>query len=121
MIDGIVSAVAARNFPPIPRNHIKGFENGSLIDDYLLMHPNTVIAAVEFVLDGPESIGFSVQTNSSVQWFKGKFQDPNMYAQLPVQVAVEREIVRALAQRPALQWTVDVTQFPHPSAKVCIS
>lgn len=118
VIDGIISAIAAKNSPPIPPEHVKSFDNGSLIDDYLLAHPNTVLAAVEFVVDGPESIGFSIQTNSSVQWFKGKFQDPNLYAELPVQVAVEREIVRTLTERTAVEWKVDITQFPHPSSKV---
>jgi hypothetical protein len=84
-VDEIIAAVAARNEPPIPSQHVKGFANGSSIDLYLLEHWNTVLAAVEFVVDGPQSIGFSVMTNSSVQWFKGKFQDPNLYAQLPVQ------------------------------------
>jgi len=119
-IDGIIQAVARNNDPPIPSTQILSFPNGSLIDEYLYEHPNTAIAAVEFVQDNPESIGFSIQTNSSVQWFKGQFSDANLYAALPVQVAVEREIVRTLGQRPDLGWAVDITQFPHPSAKVCL-
>ena len=54
----------------IPPGHTKGFQNGSEIDSYLLAHPNTVLAAVEFVIDSPTSVGFSVQTNSSIEWFK---------------------------------------------------
>jgi hypothetical protein len=30
----------------------------------------------------PRQLGFIVQTNSSVQWFKGKYQDPNTYIQV---------------------------------------
>ena len=118
MVDNIIAAVAKHNSPPLPPAHVRGFDNGSLIDAFLLAHPNTALAAVEFTVDSAQSIGFAVQTNSSVQWFKGKFQDPNLYAQLPVQAAVEREIVRALADRPDAEWSVALAAFPHPSAKV---
>jgi hypothetical protein len=117
-VDAIVRAVARRNVPPIPEYHIRGFANGSLIDEYLLAHPNTVIAAVEFAVDNPQHIGFSVQTNTSVQWFKGNFQDPNLYAALPVQAAVHREIARHIMGGDSLRWAVDITEFPHPSTKV---
>ena len=33
----------------------------------------------------------------STQWFKGKYQNPNTYIQLPLQSATEREITRLLA------------------------
>lgn len=116
-VESIMAGVAAAN--SISMDHIRGFDNGSLIDDYLLQHPNTVIAAVEFVVDVPTpgAIGFSVQTNSSVQWFKGKFQDPNMYSLLPTQVAIEKEIYKAVTQQSNVTWEVEVTQFPHPSSK----
>ncbi|KAL4855684.1 ABC transporter A family member 11 [Chlorella vulgaris] len=39
-----------------------------------------------------QRLGFTVQTNSSVQWFKGSYQHPNT-------------------------WSVGLAQFPHPSAK----
>lgn len=111
-------AVASNNIPPIPEYHIRSFANGSLIDEYLLAHPNTVIAALEFAVDNPQHIGFSVQTNTSVQWFKGRFQDPNLYAALPVQAAVQREITKQLMGGDKLSWAVDITEFPHPSTKV---
>ena len=118
MVEAIIAAVANNNKPPIPRDHIKGFRSGSAIDEYLLENWSTVIAAVEFAIDNEKSIGFSVQTNNSVQWFKGIFQDPNLYAQLPVQVAVEREIVRQIAGSNATKlWNVDVAEFPHPSSR----
>ena len=71
LVDSIMANVAAGNSPPIPTNQIRGFTNQSLVDKYLLDHPNTVIAAVEFIVDSPtNTVGFAVQTNSSVQWFK---------------------------------------------------
>ncbi|KAL4434281.1 hypothetical protein ABPG75_000722 [Micractinium tetrahymenae] len=60
---------------------------------------------------------FSIQTNSSVQWFKGRYQHPNTYIQLPLQVAVEREIARHLTGNASLSWEVGLAQFPHPTAK----
>ena len=120
-VEAIISAVARNNDPPIPEDRVRGFSSGSAIDEYLLQHWNSAIAAVEFVVHSHENIGFSVQTNSSVQWFKGQFQDPNLYAQLPVQVAVEREIVRYVKGQSldtdTLTWKVDVAEFPHPSSK----
>jgi hypothetical protein len=110
--------VADRNNPPLPRQRIRGFQNSSEIDAYLMQHPETVLATVEFHVDNQQSIGFAVQTNTSVQWFKGTFQDPNLYIQLPVQVAVERELVRLLSGSSELKWDVGVVQFPHPSAQV---
>lgn len=43
-----------------------------------------VLGSVVFSADPqrPTSLGFTVQTNSSVQWFKGKYQDPNTYMQV---------------------------------------
>jgi len=110
--------MAATNVPPIPKDRIRGFPNGSSINHYLLEHPNTVLATVEFDISSATNIGFSIQTNSSVQWFKGKFQDPNLYVQLPLQVAIEREASKILANQTTLKWNVDISQFPHPSAKV---
>lgn len=119
-IDEIMAAVADNNVPPLPRQRIRGFTNGSDIDEYLLQHSETVLASVEFHVDNPQSIGFAVQTNTTVQWFKGTFQDPNLYIQLPLQTAVERELVRHISQKRELAWNVGVVQLPHPSAQVCL-
>lgn len=121
IVDDLIQSVASSNFPPIPSSHIRSFSSGSLIDEYLLEHPNTAIAAVEFSIDDANNVGFSVQTNSSVQWFKGRFQDPNLYASLPVQVAIERELVNTFRKQRGedltASWQVNITQFAHPSAK----
>ncbi len=63
--------------------HGQGFENSTYVNEYLLANPETVLATVAFTVDANgKGLGFSVQTNSSVQWFKGDFQDPNMYIQV---------------------------------------
>ena len=78
-----MAAVAENNAPPIPRSHLLGFANSTATDAYLLAHPDTVLAAVAFVPGpAPGQLGFVLQSNSSVQWFKGAFQDPNTYIQV---------------------------------------
>ncbi len=44
-----------------------------------------------------QHISFALQSNSSTNWFKGHYQNPNTYFQLPVQMAAERETARHLA------------------------
>lgn len=116
VVERIVAAVIGNNNPPIPPERVLALGNSTLVDEYLLQHPETVLASVSFSVDSATSVGFEVQTNSSVQWFKGNYQNPNTYIQMPLQAAVEREIVRLLAQEPALGWDVDITAFPHPAS-----
>lgn len=44
-----------------------------------------------------QHIGITLQSNSSTNWFKGHYQHPNTYFQLPLQMAAERESARYLA------------------------
>ena len=44
-----------------------------------------------------QRISFTLQSNSSINWFKGHYQHPNTYMQLPLQMAAEREIARYLS------------------------
>lgn len=37
--------------------------------------------------------------------------------QIPLQSAVERELVRLLTRRPELGWEVEMAQYPHPAAQ----
>lgn len=43
---------------------------------------------------------------------------PVLRPQLPLQAAVERELVRRAVSNPDLEWSPALTQFPHPAAKV---
>lgn len=112
-----MAQIASDNKPRIPDYRIRGFRNGGEIDQYLYRNPNSVIAAVEFHKHNNRSYAFSIQTNSTAKWFKGKFQDPNLYAQIPVQVAVEKALARK-AVKQQIEWTVNIAEFPHPSANV---
>ena len=58
--------------------------------------PNTVLAAVEFFKEDANSYAYSVQTNGTARWFKGKFYSTDEYVQLPVVVAVQRAMARFL-------------------------
>lgn len=55
-----------------------------------------------------------------VKYFKGTFQDPNTFFQMPLASAVAREAARrALAAAPAsagleLAWEPSLVAFPHP-------
>ena len=44
-----------------------------------------------------QHISITLQSNSSINWFKGHYQHPNTYFQLPLQMAAERESARYLA------------------------
>jgi hypothetical protein len=46
-----------------------------------------------------QAVQFVVQTNSSVRFFKGSYQDPTTHAALPLQVAVEAAFTRLALQR----------------------
>ncbi len=55
--------------------------------------------------------------------FHGKFQDPNTYVQVPLQVAAEREIARSYfasipgRQLAAADWDVSYSSFAHPPVR----
>lgn len=99
-----------------------GFETPEQVNEFLLANPDYVIGAVNFEFFGSQ-IGFTLQTNRTVKYFKGYFQDGNTFAQLPIQSAVQREITRYyLNQNPStrntaemLDWDVSIVPFAHPT------
>ncbi len=88
------------------------------MDEYLYTHPNTVVSAVEFFKESDDNYAFSVQTNGTVRWFKGVFQQPHLYAQLPVIVAVQKAIATSLVAGTPIQWTVRIGEYPHSALSV---
>lgn len=128
----VIQQVAANNDPPIPASQLMAFTDADAMDQYMLEHPDTVLSAVEFDPDPlagamadfsidrasapARRLGYTIQTNSTVQWFKGQFQNPNTHVQLPLQVAIERELVRYMANSPNTPWEVSITTFPHTAA-----
>jgi hypothetical protein len=58
-----------------------------------------------------QHISFTLQSNSSTNWFKGHYQDPNTYFQLPLQMAAERETARRLANGESSSCTFGKSLF----------
>lgn len=66
----------------------------------------------------PQPTSYILQTNASTTYFKGSFQDPNLYIQLPLQAAVERAVAAlnfAALGADNVGWSVRIKDFPHPS------
>lgn len=103
--------------PSIDASLVKGFSSGKEMDEYLYTHPNSVVSAVEFFKESDKNYAFSVQTNGTVRWFKGVFQQPHLYAQLPVVVAVQKALASMIAGTP-IEWTVRIGEYPHPAISV---
>ncbi|KXZ51812.1 hypothetical protein GPECTOR_11g253 [Gonium pectorale] len=122
VIDAIMAKVRANNPVPIT---VEGFASRADIQTYLYDNPDTVLAAVHFEKAGSNLDGFIVQTNTTVKYFKGSFQHPNKFVQLPLQAAVHREIARyqlnasglpnASALASQLSFEVSLKEFAHPT------
>ncbi|KOM56466.1 hypothetical protein LR48_Vigan10g235800 [Vigna angularis] len=77
--------------------------------------PSSKARALHFSQLNDTVISYGLQTNStSLQW-RGKYQDPTMSFQLPLQLAAEREIARHLIGDPGFSWNVFLREFAHPS------
>ncbi|KAF5833390.1 ABC-2 family transporter protein-domain-containing protein, partial [Dunaliella salina] len=66
--------------------------------------------------------GFIIQTNTTMKSFKGEFQHPNAFVQVPLQNAVHREVARYHLKlrnkndaAEALEWNVGFKPFPSPA------
>lgn len=69
------------------------------VSTFLWENPQVALSAVHFRVPSTASssgkgLSFVLQTNSSLQYFKGQYTDPNLHVLLPLQVAVERAIAR---------------------------
>lgn len=113
----MVRQMCQNNQPILDQRLVQGFPSGNLMDEYLYEHPNTVIAAVEFFKESNSKYAFSVQTNGTVRWFKGKFQEPHKYAQIPIVLAIQKAFATKIAGRQ-IGWQVRVGNYPH-SPTVC--
>ena len=93
----------------------------------MMNNPEVVQAAVHFKpagaasLSDDKNIAYSLQTNSTVKFYRGKFQSPNYFVQLPLQVAIEREAAHELGGQAGEEgvenaaWEVNLKEFPHPA------
>ena len=130
-VETIVQGIMQKNDPEIPASQVRGFASVDEVNAYLMQHPRRVLAAVHFETvasaeDELLEVDYTLQTNSSVFWYKGQYENPNTYVQVPVQVAVERQIVTMLTREGAAgvgiaasepsEWKASLSQFPHPPA-----
>lgn len=121
VVEGIVERIRQSNNPPIPTERVRGFESRKLSDEYFLRNPDTCLGAVHFIRDNTGNLNFIVQSNSTVKYFKGEFQDPSFFFQLPMVSAAQREIVKHYiserngTQTEALTWRPVLVPFPHPA------
>jgi len=126
----VAESMATRNkdYPggkEIPLDKIKGFPNASAIDDWMFDNPEMTLGAVIFneQLDGEGNLmrmDFELQFNSTPKFFKGSFQDPNMFFAMPFQMAAEREIHRHFKSEKGiaadnLNWAFAYKPFAHPA------
>ncbi|EFN57675.1 hypothetical protein CHLNCDRAFT_57211 [Chlorella variabilis] len=106
---------------PIPGDKVLGFATPSDVNDWLTLNPERVLGGVHFSEEGPTQVDFLLQVNTSVQYFKDKFQDPTFFMQVPLQVATERAIAQLFANAslgadaPQLAWQVATSMFAHPT------
>ena len=67
---------------------------------------------------------YAIMTNTSGKYFRGVYQNPNAFFELPMQSAVSREAARELLggdatpEGRALAWRLGVAPFPHPRLTV---
>ncbi|GLI66002.1 hypothetical protein VaNZ11_009613 [Volvox africanus] len=121
-VDAIMQAVRTNNPKPIS---VKGFVNRSAIQSFLLDNPESVLGAVHFEKSGSALEGFIIQVNTTSKFFKGTYQHPNKFMQLPLQAAVHREIARyqlknsrlpnASGLAAGLQLEAALKEFAHPT------
>ncbi|GMH33239.1 hypothetical protein BSKO_01073 [Bryopsis sp. KO-2023] len=122
-VELIVDRIRENNNPKIPKEKVEKWPGRVELDEWLLEEPETTQGAVHFfVSDEGKKIDFTLQTNSTVKFFKGNFQHPNFFFQVPLQMAVEREIVRQHLLNSGkesvaanLEWDVAYKEFPHPA------
>ncbi|KAK7317242.1 hypothetical protein RJT34_01301 [Clitoria ternatea] len=100
---------------PIPPSKVKSFRDKDEVDAWLFSNPMHVPGAIHFVEKNGSVISYGIQTNSTSLQRRGKYEDPTMSFQLPLQLATEREIARFLIGDPNFSWNVFLTEFAHPS------
>lgn len=110
----------------ISESAVQGFASIADANLFLAANPERVLGGVHFLLDanapspppGP-GLDYVLQVNSTVRYFKARFQDPTFFSAVPLQVSVEREIARAQLESAGrgaqpLTWNVSFSEFAHP-------
>ena len=122
-IHTIVEFVRTRNDPPIPLDRVRYFDNRSEINRWFLNNPERALGAVHFyVSNDMKWIDFTLQTNSTVKYFKNDFQDANFFFQIPLQNAIQRAVAvhqlnktKKITSEDEIEWSVSYKDWPHPA------
>ncbi|CAH2064996.1 unnamed protein product [Thlaspi arvense] len=118
----IVDAIRANNpGRPIPEGKVKPFTDPEEVDAWLMAHPLKTPGALHFVERNATVFSYGIQTNSTPEMNRGRFEDPTFKFQIPLQVAAEREIARSLIGVPNFNWVVGFKEFPHPTIDAVVA
>lgn len=75
---------------------VLSFRNTSEVDEWLFSNPMQCPGALHFLERNATVISYGIQTNSTPVSRRGKYEDPTLKFQIPLQFAAEREIARSL-------------------------
>lgn len=75
---------------------VLAFNTAQDVDKWLFDNPVRCPAAVHFTIVKGNKISYGIQTNSTDVVKRGVTEDPTFKFQIPLQIAVEREIARNL-------------------------
>lgn len=75
---------------------VQSFKTKGEVDKWLFDNPMNCACALHFMERNSTVISYGIQTNSTPVARRGIFQDPTFQYQIPLQIAVEREIARVL-------------------------
>lgn len=112
VVDTIVKNLAVAE--GIPDSEIISFTNQTQVDDFVRLNPNVTQAAVSFDFSSSNTFSYNLQYNQTDQYNRGKKLDITQYLVLPLQQALDREILRYAAQNPSLEYELSTSAFPHP-------
>ncbi|GLU12340.1 hypothetical protein SLE2022_290260 [Rubroshorea leprosula] len=117
-IGSIVSAMMKNNpGRPIPDSKVKSFRTTNEVDEWLFNNLLRAPGAVHFFVRSASIISYGLQTNSTPVAKRGEYEDPTFKFQIPLQIAVEREIARSLIGDPKFSWSVGFKEFAHPGVE----
>ncbi|XP_010547807.1 PREDICTED: ABC transporter A family member 2 [Tarenaya hassleriana] len=121
-VTNIVNAIMANNpGRPIPKDKVRAFRTPDDVDAWLFSNPMQTPGALHFVERNATVISYGIQTNSTPEMNRGRFEDPTFKFQIPLQIAAEREIARSLIGDPNFSWIVGFKEFAHPAIEAIVA
>ncbi|XP_021761744.1 ABC transporter A family member 9-like [Chenopodium quinoa] len=91
-----VSLFCFYNFTCMMYGNVLSFRTPADVDAWLFRDPSRCPAALHFVEKSASVMGYGIQTNYKTTEKSGKIETPIMKFQIPLQIAVERELARSV-------------------------